>query len=226
MTSKKLVLQGQSQVASSFKTAFPIAAVCAGLWALFPDLGDLLLGHFYVKCPYLAPIYFPKTDKITTVEYCKLVGYDVNSEGKVEDEDKYMNKLSGYVRLYAAIIQMEMPPNLAGRGHPHGLEHGWAWFTRILNLDPRPSITATLLYDFLEVAGHALMTRYGKQFKKLLLILVRDLMPKIVAVTPPQAKAGAIRLKMFLDTCIKDGKIKPPAGVLDQPWWMRTGSRR
>ena len=169
MTAKKLVLQGQSQVSSSFKTAFPIAAVCAGLWALFPDLGDLLLGHFFAKCPYLAPLYLPKTDKISTADYYQIIGYNV-SDGQVEEEDKYLNKLSGYVRLYAAIIQMDMPPDLAGRGHPHGLEHGWVWFTRILNLDPLPSVTATVIYDFLEVTGHALMKRFGKQFEKLLVV--------------------------------------------------------
>ena len=219
LTAKKLVLQGQSQVSSSFKTAFPIAAVCAGLWALFPDLGDLLLGHFFAKCPYLAPLYLPKTDKISTADYYQIIGYNV-SDGQVEEEDKYLNKLSGYVRLYAAIIQMDMPPDLAGRGHPHGLEHGWVWFTRILNLDPLPSVTATVIYDFLEVTGHALMKRFGKQFEKLLVVLVNDLMPKIIAVTPANAKAGATRLKMFLDKCIKGRSIQPPEGLLTQRWWL------
>ena len=218
LIAKKLVLQGQQQVASSFKTAFPIAAVSVGLWSLFPDVGDLLLGHFYDKCPMLVPLYIPKTDNLSTVEYCKLVGYEVSGE-TVEDEDKFLSKLSGTVRLYAAMIQMEMPPQLGNRAHPFGLEYGWMWFTSIMNLKPRPSLTATVIFDFLEVAGHALMKRFGKQFKKVLLALCQDLMPKILEVTPPNSKAGAMRLKMFLDKCVKEGKIKPLEGMLTQGWW-------
>ncbi|XP_066911176.1 mRNA export factor GLE1-like isoform X2 [Clytia hemisphaerica] len=218
LTAKKLVMQGQSQVASSFKTAFPIAAVCAGIWTLFPDVGDLLLGYFYLKCPYLVPLHFPKTDKISSTEYYQMLGYNVD-DGKVEEDDKYLNKLSGYVRLYASIIQMEMPPDLAGRGHPHGLENGWVWFTRVLNLEPVELVTATIIFDFLEVAGHAMLKRFGKQFEKLLSLVKDELMPKINAITPSHAKAGATRLKMFLDSCIKEGNIKPPEGVLTQRWW-------
>lgn len=222
LIAKKLVLQGQSQVASSFKAAFPIAAVCVGLWSLFPDFGDLLLGHFYNKCPFLVPFYVPKIESISTVEYCKLVGYDVDGE-TVEDEDKYLSKLSGTVRLYAAMMQMDMPPQLSSRPHPFSIEHGWIWFTRLMNLEPRPSVTATMIFDFLEVAGHALMKRFGKQFQKVLLTLCRELMPKILEVTPANSKAGAMRLKMFLETCVKEGKIKPPDGMLTARWWSSTG---
>lgn len=222
LIAKKLVLQGQSQVASSFKTAFPIAAVCVGLWSLFPDFGDLLLGYFYNKCPYLVPFYVPKIDDIPTMEYYKLVGYDVDDE-KVEDEDKYLSKLSGTVRLYAAIMQMEIPPQLSNRPHPFGIEHGWIWFTRLMNLEPRPSVTATVIFDFLEVAGHAMMKRFGKQFQKVLLTLCQELMPKILQVTPPDSKAGAMRLKMFLESCVEKSQINPPKGVLTQSWWSSTG---
>lgn len=211
-------MQGQLQVASSFSAAFPTAAVCVGLWSLCPDVGDLLLGHFYNKCPLLVPFYVPKTDEITTVDYCKLVGYDVDGD-TVEDEDKFLAKLSGTVRLFAAMIQMEMPPQLSGRSHPFGIENGWIWFTRLMNLEPRPSITATIIFDFLEVAGHALLKRFGKQFQKVLLTLCKDLMPKILQVTPASSKAGAMRLKMFLEKCVKEGKMKSPDGMLTQRWW-------
>lgn len=64
------------------------------------------------------------------------------------------------------------------------------------------------------------MKRFGKQFEKLLVVLVNDLMPKIIAVTPANAKAGATRLKMFLDKCIKERSIQPPEGLLTQRWWL------
>ncbi|XP_057292176.1 mRNA export factor GLE1-like isoform X2 [Hydractinia symbiolongicarpus] len=218
LLAKKLVLQGESQVSSSFKTAFPIAAFTVGVWTLFPDVGDLLLAHFFSKCPYLVPFYHPKSKNMSTVEYCKLVGYEVNGQ-EVESEDKYLKKMSGIVRLYAAILQTDVPSQLGNRNHPHGLQYGWTWFTRMLNLEPRPSVTATILFDFLEVAGHAMLKRYGKQFKKLLLILCQEYLPKIMDVTPANSKATVIRLKMFLDTCIKEGRIKEPEGRISAQWW-------
>ena len=77
----------------------------------------------------------------------RLLGYKVNRDGEVEGEDSYLRRMSGIVRLYAAIIQTPTKP----RPHPHGLEHGWAWLARVLNMEPHPSLTATALYDLLEV---------------------------------------------------------------------------
>lgn len=35
--------------------------------------------------------------------------------------------------------------------HPHGLNHGWRWLAQILNMEPLADITATILFDVLEV---------------------------------------------------------------------------
>ena len=151
------------------------------------------------------------------MDYCKLVGYSVEGT-EVESEDKYLKKLSGTIRLYAAIISSDVPPAYSSKGHPHGLDHGWAWLTHVLNLEPRP-VTATILLDFLETAGSAMMRRFGGQFRKLLLLLCNDVMPKIMEVTPPESKAGVMRLKLFLEDCVKQGKIKPPDGFLSSNWY-------
>ena len=37
------------------------------------------------------------------------------------------------------------------QSHPHGVEKGWMFIARLLNLEPQPDITATTLFDFLEV---------------------------------------------------------------------------
>ena len=44
--------------------------------------------------------------------------------------------------------------------HPHGLNHGWRWLAQILNMEPLSDVTATLLFDFLEVCN-AVITREG-----------------------------------------------------------------
>ena len=217
---KKLVLQGATQIASNYHTAFPIAVVAVGIWTLFPDCGQLILAHFYNNCPYLVPFYIPFTKNMDPLEYHKLIGYDVDA-GKVEDEDKFLRKISGIVRLYAAIVQTDVPPHLGDRPHPHGLEYAWVWFTRFLSLEPRPSVSAVIVYDFLEVAGHAMMKRFGKQFQKLLLILCESYMPKVTKVTPNEGKPAVMRLEMFLEVCIKEGKIKEPEGLLSKQWWNR-----
>ena len=76
------------------------------------------------------------------------MGYKVGNDGQVEGEDAYLKRMSGIVRLYAAILQTSSHPH----PHPHGLEHGWAWFARVLNMEPHPTLTATALYDMLEVS--------------------------------------------------------------------------
>ena len=48
----------------------------------------------------------------------------------------------------------------------------------MLNLDPIPDVTATVLVDFIEVAGHVMVKTYGKQFEKLLNALCFDYYPK------------------------------------------------
>lgn len=40
---------------------------------------------------------------------------------------------------------------LCFQAHPHGLNHGWRWLAQILNMEPLSDVTATLLFDFLEV---------------------------------------------------------------------------
>lgn len=44
-----------------------------------------------------------------------------------------------------------MTKPLSSQTHPHGLNHGWRWLAQILNMEPLSDVTATLLFDFLEV---------------------------------------------------------------------------
>ena len=60
--------------------------------------------------------------------------------------------MSGVIRFYAAIL-ITSPPQGAHHPHPHGLEHAWIWLSRSLNLQPNPDITATAIYDMLQVRG-------------------------------------------------------------------------
>ena len=127
-------------------------------------------------------------------------------EGKVEKQDKFLRRMSGLMRLYAAII---ITP-----GSPHSLDQGWQWLSQVLSLEPRPHITATLVYDFLEVAGHALIKAYGKQFIKLLQTFIQKYMPKLKAASVAGDGGPQSRLETFLEKVLRTGQIKPPEGLL------------
>jgi len=219
---KKLVLQGAKQISSSFNSAFSFAAVALGIWAQFPDVGRLILFHFYLACPYLVPYYIPRKDGQSTKEYLKCLGYEVDGEN-VESEEKYQKKLSGIVRLYAAIVQSAMPPSLSSIPHPFGPHNAWTWLSRVSNLEPRETVTATILYDFLEVAGHVLSKNYGKQFKKLLQVLYEKIVPELDDITKPENKGTIVRLKLFLDKCVKNDSFPIPDGHISGRWWKNSG---
>ena len=220
--SKKLVLQGAKQISSSFNSAFAFGAVALGIWSQFPEVGKLILAHFYLACPYLVPYYMPKKEGQSTAEYCKCLGYEVDGED-VESEDKYLKKLSGVVRLYAAILQSPMPPSLSSLAHPFGIHNGWSWLSRIINLEPIETVTATVLFDFLDVAGCALSKSYGKQFQKLLQLLCQEMVPKIDQITQPDNKGPVVRLKLFLEKCLKSNIFPVPDGHISSRWWRSNG---
>jgi nucleoporin GLE1 len=78
------------------------------------------------------------------------LGYKVAEDGTVETQDKFLRRMSGLMRLYAAIM-VTTPPQGANTPHPHGLLYAWRWLARVMNLDPNPDITATAIYDMLQV---------------------------------------------------------------------------
>lgn len=136
--------------------------------------------------------------------------------GAVEKQDKFLKRMSGLMRLYAAVM-VSSPPRSQST-HPYGIEHAWIWLTNIMNMPPHPDITATLIFDLLEVTGHALYQAYTKQFQKLLHYLLTVYMPKIQEVILTGGPVA--RLKTFLETCIKHGgQVPPPEGFLEQKFW-------
>lgn len=145
------------------------------------------------------------------------LGYNFDRDGNMEEKYKFLNRMSGFMRLYASIILSPLPPN-SKNPHPHGIANGWKWLSRVLNMEPRPDITATLLFDFLEVTGHALQKTYGKQFKKLLHIICKDFFQKIKRVTPAGSSGPVGRLETFLQQTVKKG-IPPPEGILNAEFW-------
>ncbi|CAO2598050.1 mRNA export factor GLE1 [Lemmus lemmus] len=174
---EKFVKQGEEEVASHHEAAFPIAVVASGIWALHPKVGELILAHLHKKCPYSVPFYPAFKEGMALEDYQRMLGYQV-TDSKVEQQDNFLKRMSGMIRLYAAIIQLQWPYGNRQEAHPHGLNHGWRWLAQILNMEPLSDVTATLLFDFLEVCGNALMKQYQVQFWKMILLIKEDYFPR------------------------------------------------
>uniref|UniRef100_A0A8C8JJ82 mRNA export factor GLE1 n=1 Tax=Oncorhynchus tshawytscha TaxID=74940 RepID=A0A8C8JJ82_ONCTS len=174
---EKFVKQGEEEVASHHEAAFPIAVVASGVWELHPKVGDFILAHLHKKCPYAVPHYPPMKDGTSVEEYQKILGYRVE-DGGVEAQDSFLKRMSGMIRLYAAMIQLRWPYGSKQGPDPHGLNNGWRWLAQMLNMEPLADVTATLLFDFLEVCGNALMKQYQVQFWKLILLIQEEYLPR------------------------------------------------
>jgi len=155
---------------------------------------------------------------------CRKLGYKVTADGEVEQQDKFLRRVSGFTRLYAALI-ISTPPLSSSAGsqststiHPHGISHAWSWLAHMVNIEPRPDITATVLHEFFAVAGHTLSQIYRRQFVKLVQSIFNEYLPRIVAVTPSGASGPVTRLESLLKSCIT-GEISPPKGLLSPGFW-------
>nr|SVE81961.1 EOG090X0755 [Daphnia magna] len=216
LLARRLVAQGEDQVNVNPKAAFPIAAIITELWLEFPVFGRLVLAHFYRQCPYLVPYYLPQQEGQSNEDYYKSLGYRYSS-GKVEQQPTYLKRMSGVVRLYAAVL-ISLPRR--NQPHPHGLEHAWRYLAALLNLSPRNDITAAILVEFLTVAGSAMSKEYGKQFQKLLHLICTEYFTMIRNVTPKGSGGGPVtRLEEFLHESITKGGISAPAGQLFPRFW-------
>ncbi|XP_039292333.1 nucleoporin GLE1 isoform X1 [Nilaparvata lugens] len=217
LMAKKFVSQGDQTVSSKPEAAFAIAGIAVSLWYEFPDFGELLKAHFQRECPYLIPALMPQLEGQSDEEYYKVLAYQY-IDGKVESQDKFLKRMSGFMKLYAAMI-ISKPRSRPRPDHPLGLSEGWRWLAAIMNLEPRCDISATLILIMLDVAGSELLRCYGAQFRKILHLLCSEILPRIEKVTPEGCGGPVRRLKTFLENVLKTGQIPPPEGLYGSNIW-------
>ncbi|XP_011786841.1 PREDICTED: nucleoporin GLE1 [Colobus angolensis palliatus] len=209
---EKFVKQGEEEVASHHEAAFPIAVVASGIWELHPRVGDLILAHLHKKCPYSVPFYPTFKEGMALEDYQRMLGYQVK-DSKVEQQDNFLKRMSGMIRLYAAIIQLRWPYGNRQEIHPHGLNHGWRWLAQILNMEPLSDVTATLLFDFLEVRNSVITQEKAS-------VTHMSFSPcRIEAITSSGQMGSFIRLKQFLEKCLQHKDIPVPKGFLTSSFW-------
>lgn len=215
---ENFVKQAEVEAGSHYEAVFPIAAVVSGIWEFHPRVGDLILAQLHKKCPYSVPYYPVRKENMAFEDYQRMLGFEVK-DSIVEQQHAFIKRMSGMIRLYAAIIQTRWPYGNPQENHPHGLHHGWRWLAQTLNREPVPCLTATFLFDFLEVCGHALLKQYQMQFWKMIFLLKEDYFPRIEAVTKAGEVGSFVCLKEFLEKCLRRREFPVPHGYLTSSFW-------
>lgn len=213
LLAEKLVLQGDLLISSNPEAAFNYAAMIVALWNDFPDLGKLILAHFYENCPYLVPWYVPRTPDQTTEDYYKSQGYKY-IDGVPEKQDKFLKRMTGIMRLYSAIFITK--PKRGQNKNPHGMSEAWRWISSVLNLEPRLDVTATMIHVFLETVGFQMQAVYGKEFQKLMRFIKVEYMPMIEKI---DSGGPFTRLCVLFDSFASNQVLEPPSGILPSTFW-------
>ncbi|XP_055903969.1 mRNA export factor Gle1 [Eupeodes corollae] len=214
LMAKKFVSQGDTAVSSNPQAAFPVATVIVSLWKLFPDFGNLFLAYTFKESPFLVPYFIPQKRGQSIEDYSKLLGYRI-VDGAIENQALFLKRQLGIARLYSAV--MMTPGRRADSSpHPYGIENAWIWLSNFIALQPLPDICATLMFEFLTNAGADMLATFGKQFRKLLLVIQQQYFPKLSAVDEGGPKA---RLEITLGKILMEGQIPKPQGILPPNFW-------
>lgn len=113
--------------------AFPVAIIIVALWNEHVDFGEMVLAHLREVCPFTVPIFLPQQEGQSDEDYYKSLGCKYSEDGTVEQQDKFLKRMSGFMRLYASITITQQRKSV-NKPHPHGLEHIWRWLAVVLNI--------------------------------------------------------------------------------------------
>jgi len=206
LIARTLVKQAENVVSVQPDMAYPLASVAVSLSVSFPRVDDFLKAIVASNCLFLVPYYIPRGESDSDQDYFTKLGYQRDSKGELEKPHLFLKRIGGICRFWTAMICTpavpwdRYPRNLDLKSqtrHPLDFNIGWSFLANVVQLAPRTDITATILFEFLEIASHFLKKIYGRQFEKLLRFIHRHYMPEILAVS----SAGTVaRLKSFLES--------------------------
>lgn len=122
------------------------------------------------------------------------MGYVEKRDGdqrRFETESEFLNRMNGLIRLFCKLLVRGGPPFDAD------CSIAWRWIADVLNLPPRPNITAVLLRVFLDEAGLVMLRAYGTQFLKLVILMETQYLLQLESQTTPDQMS---RLRHTLQT--------------------------
>ncbi len=94
--------------------------------------------------------------------------------------------MSGVLHLYFTVL-ITVDSSL---GTTMGLRNAWQWISDVLNLAPRPNLTAEMLTIFFKCCGYKMQANYGRQFNKLVGICLNEFLD-LVKLIPKEKQSGA-----------------------------------
>ena len=214
LAAKKLRQQGEDVVSSNPQAAFSAATLALALWDKFPEFGHLLLGYIFETCPFLVPLHPQRPEGQSDKDWYQALGYKYEAN-EVEKQDKYLKRLSGVARLYAALSVVHLPKSSTSNIHPQPLQRLWQWLASLSSLTPHTDVSASVLLQVLEVGSHTLAARYSMQFWKLLQLLEKSYMPLMEGVKSEEGPTA--RLQHLLSSALKQGGVKDGVFQWSQP---------
>lgn len=183
---KKLIEHGESMVATHPPSAFTLAAVAVAIGGVIPEFMDVLFACFYRCSIYTVPKYLD-TKALSEDDRRKALGY----RSADESEEAFTERQSGIVSLFAAVLVTPFSDSRL-------VEYAWVWLASLLNEQPHQQSSA-ILGSFLEISAVALQQRYGRQFRKILLLLRDD----YFKLLPPSSISSNTRLQLLVDMLLR-----------------------
>ncbi|XP_057322592.1 mRNA export factor GLE1-like [Microplitis mediator] len=215
---KAVLQQGENLVSTKPEMAFGLAAVIVTLCNDIPDLIELLLAHLRISCPYLCPVLLDQSEGQSPEDYKRSLGYKF-IDGTIEKKEFYLNRMSGIIKLYAAIIVARLKRN-ENRRHPHGLENAWSLLNVLINFKLVPEhvdAIATVIHDILQTCGSSMIKENPSQLK----ILINNINENYFSELKKNgASPGPIgRLGLIIGLFYKQGHFPEPEGQLPIEFW-------
>ncbi|KAL3660941.1 hypothetical protein V7S43_013957 [Phytophthora oleae] len=195
-------LSKQVEGRADYKSCYPIAHVIKMSCVQTPELTDVMLGYFYKTCVFTIPDNPEKHASQTIAEYKVSVGFQ-KAVGESSDPDG-LEHVTEYTRrmtmISAVLAAVRQTTPWDGSPSPPGLELGdcWTWLARLIN-EPPHLMTGALTLTILEVAGFELLRNYKKQFHKMLVLIARDVCPRLSKNAKTGAANAAGQLEMFVN---------------------------
>jgi nucleoporin GLE1 len=201
---KQIVEKAAETVSSRPETSFQYAQLIKDVFKQNSQFETILIGQMQEKCPFTVPFYKPRLQNQNENEYFESLGYKLVN-GKVEDEILYYKRMNGILHLYFTLLMNTSNINKNNyqqttNHFTNGYKKAWQWLSDVLNMTPRPDITAEMLAIFFKCCGFQMQRIYGKQFLKLTNVCLNDFFPLIRSIPAGKQSGASIgRLQTVFD---------------------------
>ena len=118
--------------------------------------------------------------------------------------------MSGVMHFYFTTLLMSTNKITSNRESyfNNGLGKLWKWIAEILNMTPRPSITAEVLSIFFKCCGYQMQTVYRNQFVKIIRVCSTEFLELIKSIPNDQQSGASIgRLENIIDEFKKNKRF-------------------